>query len=179
MLEVFSRMALRSTPSRVSWFAYCRACPRWWTLRMNWVILRSSFSSGLSVSTKMRSKREMSAGGRSIWLEMVSLSMSNLPYLGLAAASREHLHWRVAVIPALAIEIFCDSIASWSEEVSCSVILSNSSMHASPLSANTKAPASRVYPSPPKSSLTAAAVSPAADADLPEEKIALGARLLM
>ena len=148
-------------------------------MRMNWVISRSCLSLGVSVSAKMRSKREMSAGGRSICEDRVSASWSNLPCLGLAAASMEHLHWRVAVIPALATEIFCDSMASWSEDLSCSDILSSSSMHARPLSARTRAPASRVYPSPPKSSLTAAAVRPAADADLPDAKIPLGARLLM
>ena len=64
----------------------------------------SFFFSGLSVRTNIMSKRDMSAGGRSIWSAM-EVSSSNLPYLGLAAASMEHLHWRVAVIPALATEI--------------------------------------------------------------------------
>ena len=42
-------------------------------------------------------------------------------------------------------------------------------MHANPLSARTSAPASRVHLPSPKSSLTAAAVRPAADADFPDD----------
>ena len=67
------------------------------------VIAVSFLFSGLSVSTKIRSKRDMRAGGRSIWSAM-GVSSSNLPYLGFAAASIEHLHCSVAVIPALATE---------------------------------------------------------------------------
>ena len=63
------------------------------------------------------SKRDIRAGGRSIW-SAIGASSSNLPYLGLAAASMEHLHWSVAVIPAFATEILWDSIASCREDLS-------------------------------------------------------------
>ena len=52
-------------------------------------------------------------------------------------------------------------------------------MHARPLSARTSAPASSVHLPSPKSSLTAAAVSPAAEADFPDAYIPLGASMLM
>ena len=52
-------------------------------------------------------------------------------------------------------------------------------MHASPLSASTRAPASSVHLPSPNSSLTAAAVSPAADDDLPDVYIPLGASVDM
>ena len=93
---------------------------------------------------------------------------SNLPYFGFAAPSKAHLDCRVAVIPAFAILMLCCSIASCIEERSCDVILSNSSMQAIPLSANTKAPASSVQRPSPNSSRTAAAVNPAALVDFPE-----------
>ena len=79
------------------------------------VMAVSFFLSGLSVRTNIRSKRDMSAGGRSIWSAMGE-SSSNLPYLGFAAASMEHLHWSVAVMPALATEILWDSMASCRDE---------------------------------------------------------------
>ncbi len=147
-------------------------------MRMCSVISLSFFLSGLSVSTNIISKRDISAGGNSIWFVIVSVS-SNLPYFGFAAANIEHLHCSVAVIPAFATDIFCDSIASWSDERSWVVILSSSSIHARPLSARTSAPASSVHRPSPKSSFTAAAVRPAALADFPDAYIPLGARLLM
>jgi len=67
-----------------------------------------------------------------------------LPYRGLAAARTDVLAFRVVVIPALAIETVCYSITSWIEVLSDSFILSNSSIQHTPLSARTKAPASRV-----------------------------------
>jgi len=65
-----------------------------------------------------------------------------LPYTGLAAASTEHLAFRRAWMPALAIVTLPCSITSWMAVLSMSDILSNSSMHTTPLSANTMAPAS-------------------------------------
>ena len=44
--------------------------------------------------------------------------MSNLPYLGLAAANNEHLLCSVAVIPALAMDILWDSMASCRDDLS-------------------------------------------------------------
>ena len=61
----------------------------------------------------------------------------------------------------------CCSIASCIEDLSSSDILSISSMHAIPPEASTKVPASRVHLPSPNSSLTAAAVSPAAEVDFP------------
>jgi len=92
-----------------------------------------------------------------IWEARASAS-SKRPSLGFAAPSMEQRHCREAVMPALATLTRCDSIASCMAERSCSVILSSSSIAASPLSARTSAPASRVHRPSPNSSLTAAAV---------------------
>lgn len=51
--------------------------------------------------------------------------------------------FNVQMIPALAIETVCCSIASWSTERVVSDILSNSSMQHTPLSLRTRAPLSR------------------------------------
>jgi hypothetical protein len=61
----------------------------------------------------------------------------------LAAARTEVRELSTVVIPALAIEIVCCSIASWIATRSCSRILSNSSMQTTPPSASTIAPPSR------------------------------------
>ncbi len=68
----------------------------------------------------------------------------------------------------------CCSMASCIAAVSLSSILSSSSIAAKPLSASTSAPASRVHLPSPKSSLTAAAVSPAALDPLPKAKTPRG-----
>ena len=122
---------------------------------------------GLSRIEKIRSKREIRAGGMLI-CSCIGRNSSNLPSFGFAAASTAHLVFNVAFIPALAIEISCCSIAWWSELLSFSSILSISSIHATPMSARTNAPASNVHWPSPKSSLTAAAVRPAAVDALPE-----------
>ena len=57
---------------------------------------------------------------------------------------------------------------------SLSLILSNSSIAASPISASTKVPASRVQRPSAIASFTAAAVKPAADADFPDVNLPLG-----
>ena len=124
-----------------------------------------SFSTfGLSSITKVKSKRERIGEGKSIWSATV-LYLSNLPNLGFAAASTEHLVFNVAMIPALAILTVCCSKASWSAERSSERILSNSSTHTLPWSPSTNAPASRDHP--PSSSRTAAAVKPAPEVPLP------------
>ncbi|PAV65841.1 hypothetical protein WR25_13518 [Diploscapter pachys] len=64
--------------------------------------------------------------------------------------------FRVVMMPAFAIEMVCCSMTS---VLSLSTILSNSSMQQTPLSANTRAPPSRVI-SPVRESFTTAAVRP-------------------
>ena len=66
------------------------------------------------------------------------------------------------------------TIASWIDVLSCSFILSNSSMRQTPLSARTSAPPSSVH-SLVSGSLCTLAVSPTADAPLPVEYTARGA----
>jgi len=66
----------------------------------------------VSVTVKIRSKREISAGSRSI-CSLIGSYWSNRPYLGLAAPSSEQRDLRVALIPAFETEIFCCSRASW------------------------------------------------------------------
>lgn len=65
------------------------------------------------------------------------------PKTGFAAARTLVLEFRMVVIPALAMEIVCCSIASWIATRSSSLILSNSSMQTTPPSASTIAPPSR------------------------------------
>ncbi len=84
----------------------------------------------------------------------------------MAAAITEHLACKLATIPALDIEMLYYSIASWIDVLSCSLILSNSSIKHIPLSANTKAPPSKVH-SFVDGSLLTVAVRPTADAPLP------------
>ncbi len=88
------------------------------------------------------------------------------PEIGLAAAITEHLAYKLATIPALEIEILYCSMASCIEVLSCSFILSNSSIKQIPLSARTRAPPSRTHSLVEKSFLTVA-VRPTADAPLP------------
>lgn len=65
------------------------------------------------------------------------------PKVGLAAASIDVLEFKIVVIPALAIDIVYCSMASWIATLSYGLILSNSSIHTTPPSANTKAPPSK------------------------------------
>jgi len=88
------------------------------------------------------------------------------PLTGLAAAIIAHLACKVATIPAFDIEIYYYSIASWIEVLSCSFILSNSSIKQTPLSARTMAPPSKVH-SLVLESLWTLAVRPTAVAPLP------------
>ena len=68
-------------------------------------------------------------------------------------------------------------MASCIDERSSSDILSISSIQAIPPEARTKVPASRLHLPSPNSSLTAAAVRPAAEVDFPVAIIPLGAIL--
>lgn len=88
------------------------------------------------------------------------------PPIGFAAAITEHLACNDVTIPALEIDIDYYSIASWIEVLSCSFILSNSSIKQIPLSASTNAPPSRTH-SPVTGSLCTPAVKPTALAPLP------------
>ena len=56
-----------------------------------------------------------------------------------------HLACSCVTMPALEMEIVCCSMASWMLVLSESFILSNSSIRQTPLSASTRAPASRVH----------------------------------
>ncbi len=136
-------------------------------------ICESRLSLGSSVRMKIKSNRDMSAGERLICWAMFSY-LSNLPNLGLAAARSAHLDLRVAMTPALATLMVCCSIASCNALRSSFLILSISSMHAMPLSARTKAPASMVQRPSPNSSFTAVAVRPADEELLPEVYIPRG-----
>ncbi len=57
------------------------------------------------------------------------LARAHLPEGGLAAASTEVLLLSMVVMPALAMEMVCCSMASWMATRSSGRILSNSSMH--------------------------------------------------
>mmetsp|Transcript_19716 Transcript_19716/g.45707 ORF Transcript_19716/g.45707 Transcript_19716/m.45707 type:complete len:229 (-) Transcript_19716:926-1612(-) len=116
-----------------------------------------------------------------VWKSMLSTALfmsSYLPNVGLAAASTEVRVLRTVVMPALAIEIVCCSIASWIATRSSGRILSNSSMHTTPPSASTIAPPSRKN-SPVFGSLTTVAVRPAAEEPLPDVYTEIGAAFSM
>ena len=80
-------------------------------------------------------------------------------------------------MPAFAILMVCCSIASCIAPLSSGDILSISSIQAIPPEASTKVPASKVHRPSPNSSLTAAAVKPAAEVDFPEAIMPRGAIL--
>ena len=63
--------------------------------------------------------------------------------IGLAAARMAVLEFKVQIIPALATETVCYSMASCKITLVLSSILSNSSMQQIPLSESTRAPLSR------------------------------------
>jgi len=65
---------------------------------------------------------------------------SNLDLTGLAHARTDVRALRVVMIPALAMEIVCDSMTSCSTDLVESDILSNSSMQQTPPSDSTSAP---------------------------------------
>ena len=122
----------------------CSSRPRppiW--MPMTWRAMRSSRPRSCSSRTmKIMSKRDRMV----VWKSMFSpgvLRSSYRPKIGFAAASTEVRAFRIVVMPALAIEMVCCSIASWIATRSSSRILSNSSMHTTPPSASTMAPPSR------------------------------------
>lgn len=114
---------------------------------------------------KIRSNLDIKAGGRFKFL-LIGNFLLYLPYRGLAAANTDVLAFKVVVIPALAIETVYYSITSWIDVLSLSFILSNSSIQQTPLSANTKAPASKVISFVFGSFITLA-VSPTPEEPLP------------
>lgn len=61
---------------------------------------------------KNKSNLDIKAGGISIFI-FKGLEISYLPYLGFAAAKILHLAFKVAYIPAFAIEMVYYSMASW------------------------------------------------------------------
>jgi len=97
--------------------------------------------------------------------------------IGLLAASTLHLVFMVRCKPALFIVTVCCSIPSWIATRSYSSSLSNSSMHNTPLSANTIAPASMCRLR--FSSYTTAAVKPTPELPLPVVLMQLGAMFIM
>ena len=99
-----------------------------------------------------------------------------LELTGLAAARMAVLALREQIIPALATETVCYSIASWRITLVFSSILSNSSMQQIPLSDKTNAPLSNTI-SFVSGSLVTYTVRPTADEPFPEVKIPLGAIL--
>lgn len=88
------------------------------------------------------------------------------PYIGFAAAKIEQRALRVTNIPALAnVTVYC-SITSCIATLSSDDILSNSSIHTNPLSANTIVPAS-IYFSPVSLLNETTAVKPIPEEPLP------------
>lgn len=131
-----------------------------------------TFSIWFIFNNEYKSKRERIGEGRSI-CSAIDLYLSNLPNFGFAAASTLQRLLSVAIIPAFAIDIVCCSRASCIADLSSSLILSSSSTHTLPLSPSTSAPAFKLQP--PRSSRTAAAVSPTPLVPLPLVYIPRGA----
>jgi hypothetical protein len=79
---------------------------------MCFAIAKSSSSFFSSNITKNKSKRDI-IGGEISTFHLKDLVLSYLPLNGFAAARIDVLAFKVAWIPAFAIEIVCYSIASW------------------------------------------------------------------
>ena len=94
--------------------------------------------------------------------------------MGFAAATTLQRAFRVVWMPALAMVTVCCSMTSWIATRSTSDILSNSSMHTTPRSARTIAPASSLR-SPVSLSVVTAAVRPTPEDPRPVVAIARGA----
>lgn len=92
---------------------------------------------------------------------------SYLELIGFAAAKMAVLAFKEHMIPALATDTVCYSIASWRMTLVLSSILSNSSMQQMPLSESTKAPLSRMI-SLVSGSLVTYTVRPTAEEPFPE-----------
>mmetsp|Transcript_41672 Transcript_41672/g.79645 ORF Transcript_41672/g.79645 Transcript_41672/m.79645 type:complete len:456 (+) Transcript_41672:753-2120(+) len=128
-----------------------------------------------SFTMKIKSKRLRMVVCKSMFSAAVFMS-SYRPEGGLAAAITAARELSTVVIPALAMEMVCCSIASWMATRSSARILSNSSMHTTPPSASTMAPACNVFSLVPGSRMMEA-VSPAAEDPFPEVYTAMGAVL--
>ncbi|BAA29696.1 120aa long hypothetical protein [Pyrococcus horikoshii OT3] len=89
----------------------------------------STFSSGSSMRTKIKSNLLSNVGGRSICSDTLFILL-NLPCFGFAAAITVVLAFSVAVMPAFDRLIVCCSRASWITLLSLSLILSSSSINA-------------------------------------------------
>ena len=130
-----------SIPISIAWFWVSASCRR----EMTFAAMALSFSASItSRMRKIRSNRDRIV----VWKSMFSAAerrSSKLPKTGLAAARTEQREFNMVVIPALAMEIVCCSIASWIATRSSSFILSNSSMQTTPPSASTMAPPSRYH----------------------------------
>lgn len=137
-----------------------------WEFKMNSDNLSSWTTSNVSLRTHKISNLDK-IGSDNSTLSLNDILSSYLPFYGFAAAITEHLAFNVATIEAFDIEILYYSIASWIDVLSYSLILSNSSIKQIPVSANTKAPASKHH-SPLIGSLFTLAVKPTAEAPLPE-----------
>src|SRR6056297_3192057 len=114
----------------------------------------------------MRSKRDKRVGGN--W--MFSTTDKRGLYresTGLAEAKMDVRAFRVQMIPALAMETVCCSMASWRIARVVSLILSNSSMQQTPWSLNTNAPDSKTSSFVSTSRMTEA-VRPTAEEPFPE-----------
>mmetsp|Transcript_29811 Transcript_29811/g.78209 ORF Transcript_29811/g.78209 Transcript_29811/m.78209 type:complete len:247 (-) Transcript_29811:1274-2014(-) len=133
----FLRVSIEISPS-VAILSSARRC--------TFITKRASVASRASLCSsrtmKMRSNRDRMVDWNSMF-SSASLVSSHRPKAELAAAMTEVRELSVVVIPALAIEMVCCSIASWIATRSDSLILSNSSMHTTPPSARTIAPPSR------------------------------------
>ena len=126
----------------------------------------SSYSSLTSSFTTDRISNLDKMGSVRSTLSVKLRAVLYVPLIGFAAAITEHLAYKDVTIPAFEIEIDCYSMASWIEVLSWSFILSNSSIRQIPLSANTKAPPSKVH-SLVTGSLWTPAVRPTALAPFP------------
>lgn len=124
---------------------------------------------------KTKSNLDNKAAGILIFFSGV-IDLLYLEYKGLAAAKIEVLAFKVVVIPALAILTVYYSITSWIAVLSYSFILSNSSIQQTPLSAKTKAPASKLT-SPDLPSFKTEAVRPTPELPFPVVYTLLGAFL--
>ena len=87
----------------------------------------------------MRSKRDNKVGDKLMFSTIDNFGLYR-DSMGFADAKTEVLAFKVAMIPALATETVCCSMASCKMDRAESDILSNSSMQQTPRSDNTSAP---------------------------------------
>ena len=151
--------------TRASSSALTSGCDFWCESTTNSASRSSSIGFASSFTMHTESKRERIGSERSTFSANESDASYRDPF-GLAAAMTAQRACSVAVIPALAMEIDCCSIASWIDVRSPSFILSNSSIRQTPLSASTSAPPSSVH-SRVTGSLCTDAVRPTAEAPWP------------